>query len=143
MIAEVSLSPETPVVVHIAGKRYAIGDKEEFFYRRLALQQARQRLQAAATTCRGGHGRARKLALLESFEKKEHHCVHHKLHLYSRRLIDLCLQHHAATILLVGQEEKEAAAREDRFLLRNWSYYALKEKIAYKAKRVGITVLSE
>ncbi len=57
VIAEVSLSPETPVLVRIAGKRYAIGDKEEFFYRRLALQQARQRLQAAATTCRGRHGR--------------------------------------------------------------------------------------
>jgi hypothetical protein len=143
VIAEVSLSPETPVSVRIAGRRYTIGNKEEFLYRRLAIQQARSRVQQAVSTCRGGHGSTRKRKALAPFEKKEYHYVNAKLHLYSRRLIDLCLQHRAATILLAGQQEKEAAAKEDAFLLRNWSYYDLKEKIMYKARRVGITVLSE
>jgi|GEM_PF-3892603 hypothetical protein len=32
---------------------------------------------------------------------------------------------------------------EDEFLLRNWSYHGLKEKISYKAAKYGITVLVE
>lgn len=66
-----------------------------------------------------------------------------KLHLYSRRLIDICVKHKAGTLLLINQHEKEAVAKEDEFLLRNWSYYGLKEKIAYKAKKVGITLIIE
>jgi IS605 OrfB family transposase len=142
-VAEVSLSPETPITVRIAGRRYTIGSKEEFLYRRLAIQQARQRVQQSIGACRGGHGATRKRKALDAFEEREKNFVHNRLHTYSRRLVDLCLQHHAATILLVGQQEKEAAAKEDAFLLRNWSYYALKEKIWYKARRAGITVVSE
>jgi hypothetical protein len=34
-------------------------------------------------------------------------------------------------------------AKEDAFLLRNWSYFNLKDKITYKAARVGINVIIE
>jgi transposase len=44
---------------------------------------------------------------------------------------------------LVNQQEKEAAAQADEFLLRNWSYYQLMEKIAYKADMAGITLIVE
>ncbi|WP_200869793.1 hypothetical protein [Pedobacter sp. V48] len=58
-------------------------------------------------------------------------------------LIDLCVKHEAATLILVNQELKEEIAKDDQFLLRNWSYYSLKEKIAYKADRAGIQLVVE
>ena len=67
----------------------------------------------------------------------------YKLHVYSRKLIDLCVKYHAATLILVNQELKEEIAKEDPFLLQNWSYYNLKEKITYKAERAGIQLIVE
>ena len=100
-------------------------------------------MQKATNYNRSGHGRNRKLKALTGFRDRETNYVNHKLHLYSRRLIDLCVKHNASTLLLVNQQEKEAAAQADEFLFRNWSYYQLKEKIAYKASKVGITLIVE
>ena len=55
----------------------------------------------------------------------------------------LGVKHGAGTILLTNQAEKEEAAKEDAFVLHNWSYSGLKEKIAYKAERAGIVVITE
>ncbi|WP_448636098.1 hypothetical protein [Pedobacter panaciterrae] len=38
---------------------------------------------------------------------------------------------------------KEEIAKEDPFLLQNWSYYSLKDKINYKAEKAGIQVIVE
>lgn len=143
IIAEASLSLEYPIIVRIGKSRYTIGSKEEFLHRRLAIQSARQRVQKAVTCNCSGHGRHRKLKALNGFHSKEKNYVNHKLHVYSRRLIDICIKHKAATLLLVNQQEKEAAAQADEFLLRNWSYYELKEKISYKADMAGITLIVE
>lgn len=143
LIAEVSLSLEFPLVVRIGKNELQIGSKEEFLYRRLAIQAARRRVQHACSYSTGGRGRAARYKSLENFSEKEKNYIDEKLHLYSRRLIDYCLKESAGTILLVNQSYKEEMAKEDRLLLRNWSYYGLKEKIAYKAKQVGINVLEE
>ncbi len=143
IIAEASLALEYPIIVRIGKSRYTIGNKEEFLHRRLAIQSARQRMQKAVTYNRSGHGRSRKSKALTGFQDKEHNYVNYKLHEYSRRLIDICLKHKAATLLLVNQQEKETAAQADEFLLRNWSYYELKEKITYKAEKSGITLIIE
>lgn len=143
IIAEASLSLEFPVTVKVGKASYQIGNKEEFLHRRLALQNARRRLQAGSVYNNAGHGRKRKLKGVEKFSDKERAYVDYKLHVYSRRLIDLCIKHQAGTLLLVNQEQKEELAKEDEFLLRNWSYYGLKEKIAYKASKSGITVICE
>ena len=63
--------------------------------------------------------------------------------MYSRQLIDLCTKHRAASLILVDQTEKEAAAVGEEFVLRNRSYYALKEKIQYKAYKAGIMLITE
>lgn len=143
IMAEAALSVEYPIIVRIGKSRYSIGDKEEFLHRRLAIQAARQRMQKAVMFNRSGHGRKRKTKALAGFQGIEKNYITNKLHLYSRRLIDFCVKHKAGTLLLINQQEKEAVAKEDEFLLRNWSYYGLKEKIAYKAKKVGITLIIE
>jgi len=143
VIAEASLSIDYPVRVTIGKSHYTIGSREEFLYRRLAIQAARRRVLKGAAYNRGGKGRSKKLKALEGYAEAEKNYVTSRLHLYSRRLIDICVRHGAATLILTGQEEKEAVAKEDAFLLRNWSYYELKEKISYKAKKAGITVIVE
>jgi hypothetical protein len=142
IIAEASLSIEHPLIVVINGKRYTIGNKEEFLYRRIAIQAARQRLQQAVSFNNGGHGRRRKLKALNRLKETEKNHVQSKLHLYSRQLISVCIKHQAGCLLLTGQHE-EAMAKEDTFLMRNWSYYDLQQKIQYKAARVGIMVIQE
>jgi hypothetical protein len=143
VIAEASLSLDYPIIVKIGKSRHTIGSKEEFLHRRLAIQSARQRIQEGITFNRSKHGRKRKLKALNRFKNKESDYVTHKLHLYSRRLIDVCIKHRAATLLLVNQKDKEQSAKADEFLLRNWSFYSLKEKILYKAAKAGIEVIVE
>ncbi len=143
VLAEASLSLEYPISLKIGKHRYNIGTKESFLHRRLSIQAARQRLQQSVTNSRGGHGRKRKLKALEKLQGAEANYIRTELHRYSKKLIDLCIRHGAATLLLVHQTEKETAAKEDAFVLRNWNYYELKEMIAYKAQRAGIVLLSE
>jgi len=143
VIAEVSLAIEHPLVVSFGKENFQIGNKEEFLYRRLAIQAARHRIQRGSTYNRSGKGRKRKLCSLEDYNKKEKNYVDSRLHLYSRRLIDLCIKNQAGTLLLVNQSQKEEIAKEDGFLLRNWSYYGLKDKIKYKAAKAGIMIIEE
>jgi len=143
VIAEASLAIEHPISVIVGKESFQIGNKEEFLYRRMAIQAARHRLQKASAFNKGGRGRKRKMKSLEHYNDKEKNYVDSKLHLYSRRLIELCVKTQAGTLLLVNQSNKEELAKDDEFLLRNWSYYGLIEKIKYKAKMVGINVIVE
>lgn len=143
IIAEASLSIDHPIVVKIGKYTYPIGMREEFLYRRLAIQAARQRLQKGIRYSRGGKGRKKKLGALDRFTNKEKNYVSSKLHLYSKMLIEICLKHRAGALLLTNQADREEAAKEDEFLLRNWSYHELKQKIAYKAERAGIVMIEE
>lgn len=143
IIAEASLSIEHPVIVKIGKYEHTIGSKEEFLHRRLAIQAAIYRVKKGAGFNRGGHGRKRKMKSLEDYQHLEKRYVEYKLHVYSRMLINHCVKHQAATLLLVNQLAKEEIAKENHFLLQNWSYYSLKEKINYKAAKAGIQVVEE
>jgi len=143
VIAEASLSIEHPVTVKIGSYEHTIGNKEEFLHRRLAIRAAIERVKIGVAFNRGGHGKTRKRKSLEEYQHLEKRYVDYKLHVYSRKLIDLCVKHHAATLILVNQEQKEEIAKEDPFLLQNWSYYSLKDKINYKAEKAGIQVIIE
>ncbi|UEG51411.1 hypothetical protein LLH06_10545 [Mucilaginibacter daejeonensis] len=143
IIAEASLSLEHPIIAKINDYEHVIGNKEEFLYRRLAIQAARNRVQKGASFNRGGKGRKRKLKSVEHYKDMEKKYVEYKLHVYSRRLIDLCIKYKAGNLILVNQGAKEQIAKEEPFLLQNWSYFSLKEKIAYKADMAGINLIVE
>lgn len=143
VIAEAALSLEHPLTVKIGKVKLTIGNKEEFLYRRLAIQAARQRVQAAVNTNRAGHGKKRKQKPLEHYQHIERDYIEHKLQVYSRRLVDFCLKYQAATLILTNQTQKEEAAKEEAFILRNWSYAGLKDKISFKADKAGITLIVE
>ena len=143
IIAEASLSLEIPIVVKVQKSRYFIGNKEEFLHRRLAIQSAIERTKKGAAFNRSGKGRKRKLKSMEKYKDAEINYINQRLHVYSRRLIDLCIKHQAATLLLTNDKEAQEEQKENGFLLRNWSYSNLKEKIGYKARKAGIAVIEE
>lgn len=141
IIAEASLSLEHPIVAKANNVRINIGSKEEFLYRRLAIQASQRRIQAAVAFSRSGHGVQRKQKALYKNENRESRYVSHRLHLYSRKLIDFCIQQQAGTLILKNQEDKIGIAKEQEFVLRNWSYYELQTKIKYKADKAGIELI--
>jgi hypothetical protein len=141
IIAEASLSLEYPIVVKTVNARLTIGTREEFLYRRLAMQAAQKRAQVGATFSKSGKGVKRKLKAVDNLGKAESNYVHHRIHVYSRRLIDFCIKHQAGTLILLNQEDKMGIAKEEEFVLRNWSYYELMTKIKYKAEKAGMELI--
>ena len=125
-------------------KCFEIGTAEEFNYRRRQIQEAVRRCQINNKYSSGGKGRKRK----ERWHNKESNYVDTKLHTYSRMLVDLAIKHSCGNIVLMNQTHREDEAKEsykdgEPFVLRNWSYYGLKDKISYKCKMAGITLKEE
>ncbi len=141
IIAEASLSLEHPIVAKANHVRISIGSKEEFLYRRLAIQASRKRIQTGIAYARSGKGTQRKRKALHKTENLERRYVSHRLHVYSRKLIDFCIRQQAGTLILKNQEDKIGIAKEQEFVLRNWSYYELQTKIKYKAEKAGIELI--
>ena len=120
-----------------------IGTAEEFFYRRTQIQAALKRTQENCKYTNGGKGRKRKLQAVTRFEEKERNYVDTKLHLYSKLLVDVAVNNGCGIIYLVNQKPREDEAKKEAekgnpLVLRNWSYYNLKQKIDYKCKKYGI-----
>ena len=135
------LSIANPIVAHVGENIFEIGNKEEFLYRRLQIQAALRRAQINARYSKGGKGRARKMQSIERFSEKEINYVTTRIHTYTRILVDLAVKHQCSVINLVNQKQKESDAKDDEeFLLRNWSYYGMKEKLKYKAGMAGIVI---
>ena len=129
-------------------KWFDIGTKEEFNYRRRQIQEAVNRCQVNNRNCAGGRGRKRKCKAIEHWHDKEKNYIDTKLHTYSRLLVDLAIRHKCGRLVLIDQKRREKKAKDDNksgepFVLRNWSYYGLKLKIAYKCKMVGIKFVDE
>ncbi|MBD8489731.1 hypothetical protein IFO69_13320 [Echinicola sp. CAU 1574] len=141
VIAEASLSLECPIVVKTGKKKLTIGTREEFLYRRLAIQAACRRAQVGATYCKSGKGRKRKLKAVNKFHHMEADYIRDRIHQYSRKLIDFCIKHQVGTLILLNQEDKIGITKEEEFVLRNWSYYELMTKIKYKAEKAGIELI--
>jgi IS605 OrfB family transposase len=124
-------------------KTFEIGTAEEFNYRRRQIQEAVRRCQINNRYSVGGKGRKKKCQAIDRWHDKENNYVDTKLHTYSRLLVDLAVKHSCGKIVLMNQTHREDDAKSenaegDNFVLRNWTYYGLKEKIAYKCKMYGI-----
>ncbi|MCM4157275.1 hypothetical protein [Gramella sp. AN32] len=141
VIAEATLSLEHPIVVKTGKAKLSIGTREEFLYRRLAIQAALKRARVGVKYCKSGKGRKRKTKAMTRFRDTEHNYVDHRLHVYSRELINFCIKNQAGTLILLDQQEKIEIAKEEAFVLRNWSYYELMTKIKYKAEKAGIELV--
>lgn len=126
-------------------KVWDIGIKEEFNYRRRQIQEAVKRCQINNRYTKGGKGRKRKCKAIDRWHEIENNYVDTKLHTYSKRLVDMAVKHGCGKIVLMKQIHREDNAKAERdngddFVLRNWTYFGLKQKIDYKAKMYGIKV---
>ena len=153
------LGIDTPIIysTEVVAKReedsgykvWTIGTAEEFNQRRRQIQESVKRCQIANRYTSGGKGRQRKCQAIDRWHAKERNYVETKLHTYSRLLVDAAVKHKCEEIRLWNQVHREEKAKEqnatgrDPTVLRNWSYYNLKTKIAYKAKFYGIAVSVE
>lgn len=129
-------------------KWFNVGTKEEFNYRRRQIQEAVKRCHVNNRNCTGGRGRKRKCKAIDHWHDKEKNYIDTKLHTYSRLLVDLAVKHKCGRLVLIHQKKREDKAKDDNksgepFVLRNWSYYGLKLKIAYKCKMFGIKFVDE
>ncbi|MCF0055140.1 hypothetical protein [Dyadobacter sp. CY356] len=139
IIAEASLSLDYPIMLTVGKTRYTIGNKDEFLYKRLSIQAAIQRKKNAVSFMNKKTKKRFKENTIAGLQDAEKRYVNQKQHLYSKRLIELCIKNQAATLLLVSDQK----VQENSFILRNWGAAGLKDKIQRKAAGAGITVIVE
>ncbi|WP_159479836.1 hypothetical protein [Chryseobacterium sp. 18068] len=164
-IAYAYLSFNNPIVVKIGKKIFEIGTKDGYLHRRIAIRAGKRRLQKNLTDTKGGKGRIHKFKALEQFESKEKDYINTVLHTYSKNLMELCRKNNIGKLILENQSEEiksiESRIKEiknnltltniekrnlienSKFVISNWSYYGLLEKIIYKSKIYGIEVIKE
>ena len=138
IVAEASLSSDYPIKVHIGNTAFPVGSKEEYLHRRSAIRTAKARHEKGCLYNKGGKGRKRKFRSLDYYEEKERSYIDSRLHLYSRRLIDICVASQAGTLVLTDHQDPD---RKENLILYSWGYYGLLDKIKYKAQLVGIKVV--
>jgi hypothetical protein len=137
------LDPEIPIKGRVGNKKFQIGNKEEFQYRRTGIQGAYRKHQINLAYNNGGRGRAKKLQALDKYKTYEKDVVSDKIHNYTNRLIKICLDNNCKYIYLcapkkpVGQDTEE-----EKYLIRNWSYGQVQMKIESKASRYNIEVVT-
>lgn len=141
-VGVVKLDFETPLILQFGDKVIKIGSKQEFLHRRLAIQAGLRRTQIAAKYNKGGKGIQKKIAAIERYKESEISYVSSRIHKYSAELINLCIKYKIGTIILENMKDVEEKTKEENneFLLRNWSYFGLREKISYKSNKFGITL---
>ena len=141
-VGVVKLDFETPLILQFGDKVIKIGSKQEFLHRRLAIQAGLRRTQIAAKYNKGGKGIQKKIAAIERYKASEISYVSSRIHKYSAELINLCIKYKIGTIILENMKDVEEKTKEENneFLLRNWSYFGLREKISYKSNKFGITL---
>ena len=145
------LDPEYPIKIQQKkDKFFYIGNKDEYWHRRIAIRGAMQRLQKSLKYTNGGDGRKLKMQALDRYKKAEENYVNNKMHQYSRHLINYCLKNKIGKIVLKDYEEKMEQSKEvipntglskNEPLLRSWSFSNLAGKIVYKAASYGIEVI--
>lgn len=117
-------------------ERLAIGSADDFLRTRTKLQSQRRRLQKSLKNSNGGHGRNKKLKVLERLGKSETHFVETYCHMVSKRVVEFAVKNRAKYINIENLNGYDTS----QFILRNWSYYKLQQYITYKAERYGIAV---
>ena len=87
---------------------------------------------------RRGHGvgtRIKPTELLADKEKNFRDTANHK---YSRHIVDMAIKHKCATIQM---EDLSGVTENANRFMKNWTYFDLQTKIAYKAEEAGIVVV--
>lgn len=138
------LGYDQPLVAALSNddKEYYIGTDiaESIVERRTAIQAYRHRLQVMQTTAKSGHGRKRRMRRVDQQGHYERNVMRNYNHILSSKVVSFAVKNKVETILI--DDISKDTLIDEPILLRNWSYYQMVEFITYKAKEVGITVIS-
>lgn len=118
--------------------RLSVGSANDFLRVRTKIQAQRRRLMKELKNIKGGHGRKKKMAAIERFDKYESNWVRSYNHMVSRRVVDFAIKNQAKYINMECLDN--FAESGHTYILRNWSYYQLQQDIIYKANIAGIEV---
>lgn len=115
-------------------KKEAIGNINQFLKVREQMQDRKSKLQKSLTTVKGGKGRERKLQALTKLRECESNYCKTFNHSVSKRIVQFAKKYKCQYINM-EKLEKDGFPNQ---VLRNWSFYQLREMVKYKAKREGI-----
>lgn len=118
IIAEASLSLEHPIVAKLTTYELILARKRNFYTVDLLYRQAKKD-SGWHQLCTLRKRQKRKQKALYRIGNLESRYVSHRLHVYSKKLIDFCIQQQAGTLILKNQEDKIGIAKEQEFVLRN------------------------
>lgn len=138
-VVGVDLGLAIPAVCGLNNNNYirqSIGCANDFLRVRTKIQAQKRSLQQSLKYSSGGHGRKKKLAPLDKFQKYERNFVKTYNHMISKNVVDFAIKNSAKYINL----EDLSGFDSNKFILRNWSYYELQQQITYKASKYGIEV---
>ena len=79
---------------------------------------------------------------LDEWHNIEKNYINTKIHQYSRMLIDLTVKNRCGNLILKDTPQGNEI-KENKFLLRNWSYHGLIDKIKYKCAKYGVNLIIE
>lgn len=93
-----------------------------------------------STQSKGTKGAKRLLKRLSGSEKRHQRAVNHVI---SRRIVDKARETRRAIALedLTGIRERTRARKDQRYKQHSWSFYQLRQFIAYKAQDAGVPVV--
>lgn len=117
-------------------KKMAIGNINQFLKVRKQMQERRRNLQRSLSTTNGGKGRKKKLQALEKLKESEKNYCKTFNHAVSKRIVEFAKKHKCEYI---NMENLSKNGLSDT-VLRNWSFYQLREMVKYKADRAGISL---
>lgn len=120
----IELHNRFPIRGWIGKFEFTIGTKREFLYRRLAIQGKRKRLQAECRFNKSGKGRGKKMEAIDYFEGKERDYVVSRIHKYTVRVIQYCLEKKCGRLVVLRDKKGENPSLPDKqkFLIRNMNY---------------------
>lgn len=115
-------------------KKMALGNINQFLKVRKQMQERRKNLQKSLSTTNGGKGRKKKLQALEKLKESEKNYCKTFNHTVSSKIVTFAKKYRCEYIHM---EYLDKNGFSDS-VLRNWSFYQLREMIKYKAEREGI-----
>lgn len=146
---KIVLPPSPPMIVKIGNIEFPIGDPSEFIHRRAAIRASFKRAQIVASHSKGGRGRKHKLRMLEKHKDYEQNYINTRIHQYSKKVLDLCLDHKCSKIILskspdfTSNTEYSVEKTDLQFSIHNWSPQSIIEKIKYKCNKHGIVFVEK
>lgn len=143
IMAEIDISHKCPITISLNSLKSAIevGSLDKHEHIRRQLQNRFQKAQIAAKYAKGGHGRDKKLQVLERFHELEKNTASTLAHTLTAEVLKVLLRNNVGTVKIIAEDVEEIKNNDEKhYVIRNFGLSMIKEKLIYKLKRVNIVI---